>query len=83
MAPNSATHQPWSLKMTVPLEPGIVCNNIEAMLEFYTGVLGLKLVGDAPRVSDRPIADAVWGADQAGPAEPGPASAAGRSEMGP
>ena len=47
MAPNSAAHGPWCLKMTVPLEPGIVCNNIDAMLEFYTGVLGLKLVGDA------------------------------------
>ena len=56
MAPNSAAHQPWSLKMTVPLEPGIVCNNIEAMLEFYPGVLGLKLVGDAkttPELSAR------------------------------
>lgn len=56
MASNSAGHQPWSLKMTVPLEPGIVCNHIEAMLEFYTGVLGLKLVGDAkatPELSAR------------------------------
>jgi len=27
MAPDSAANQPWSLKMTVPLEPGIVGNN--------------------------------------------------------
>ena len=47
MTPNSAAHGAWCLKMTVPLEPGIVCNHIDAMLEFYTGVLGLKLVGDA------------------------------------
>lgn len=42
--------------MTVPLEPGIVCANIDAMLGFYTGVLGLTLVGDAetkPELSAR------------------------------
>jgi len=42
--------------MTAPLEPGIVCNHIDVMLEFYTGVLGLKLVGDAettPELSAR------------------------------
>jgi catechol 2,3-dioxygenase-like lactoylglutathione lyase family enzyme len=37
----------WSLKMVAPLEPGIVCIDIERMLKFYTGVLGLALVGDA------------------------------------
>jgi lactoylglutathione lyase len=37
----------WSLKMTVPLEMGLVCNNMDRMLDFYVGVLGLKLVGDA------------------------------------
>jgi len=37
----------WSLKMVVPLEPGIVCIDVERMLQFYTGVLGLTLVGDA------------------------------------
>lgn len=26
--------QSWSLKMTVPPEPGIVCNDIERMLQF-------------------------------------------------
>ena len=48
--------QPWSLKMVVPMEPGIVCSNIERMLEFYTGVLGLKKVSDAeatPEMSRR------------------------------
>ncbi len=39
MAINATAQQSWSLKMTVPLEPGIVCNNMEIMLEFYTGVL--------------------------------------------
>jgi catechol 2,3-dioxygenase-like lactoylglutathione lyase family enzyme len=39
--------QPWSFKMVAPLEPGIVCIDIERMLKFYTEVLGLKLVGDA------------------------------------
>jgi catechol 2,3-dioxygenase-like lactoylglutathione lyase family enzyme len=56
MTLNAAAHQPWSLKMTVPLEPGIVCNHIDVMLEFYTGVLGLKLVADAkttPELSTR------------------------------
>ena len=43
-----AVAQPaWSLKMTVPMEPGIVCIDIDRMLKFYTGVLGLKLVADA------------------------------------
>ena len=50
------TAQSWSLKMTAPLEPGIVCNDIERMLEFYVGVLGLNLVADAsttPEMSRR------------------------------
>jgi catechol 2,3-dioxygenase-like lactoylglutathione lyase family enzyme len=37
----------WSLKMVSPLEPGIVCVDIEKMLDFYTEVLGLKLATDA------------------------------------
>jgi lactoylglutathione lyase len=48
--------QSWSLKMTAPLEPGIVCNDIERMLDFYVGVLGLNLVADAdttPEMSRR------------------------------
>lgn len=56
MAFDATAQQPWSLKMTAPLEPGIVCHNIDTMIEFYTGVLGLKLVGDAettPELSTR------------------------------
>jgi catechol 2,3-dioxygenase-like lactoylglutathione lyase family enzyme len=37
----------WALKMKVPLEPGIVCQDIERMIAFYTDVIGLKLVADA------------------------------------
>jgi len=43
----SSTGQPWSLKMLAPLEPGIVCTDMERMLKFYTEIVGLKLVGDA------------------------------------
>jgi catechol 2,3-dioxygenase-like lactoylglutathione lyase family enzyme len=46
----------WSLKMVVPLEPGIVCLDLDRMLEFYAGVLGLKVVSDAqatPEMSSR------------------------------
>lgn len=39
--------QSLPLKMMVPLEPGIVCHDIEQMLKFYVGVLGLKPVADA------------------------------------
>jgi catechol 2,3-dioxygenase-like lactoylglutathione lyase family enzyme len=48
--------QPWLFKMVAPLEPGIVCFDMERMLKFYTEVLGLKLVGDAqttPEMSTR------------------------------
>jgi lactoylglutathione lyase len=37
----------WSLKMVSPLEPGIVCVDIDRMLSFYTEVLGLKFATDA------------------------------------
>src|SRR5579872_3058256 len=50
------SQQSWTLKMEVPLEPGIVCQNLDTMLDFYTGVLGLKLVSDAeatPEMSAR------------------------------
>ena len=56
MAFNANAQQSWSLKMAVPLEPGIVCIDIDRMLEFYTGVLGLELVSDAqttPEMSKR------------------------------
>jgi len=33
--------------MVSPLEPGIVCVDMDRMLDFYTGVLGLKFVSDA------------------------------------
>ncbi len=39
--------QPWALKMVSPLEVGIVCIDINRMLDFYTNILGLKLVADA------------------------------------
>jgi lactoylglutathione lyase len=48
----SEATQSWSLKMTAPLEPGIVCNDIERMLEFYVGVLGLNLVADADTIPE-------------------------------
>ena len=42
----------WSLKMVAPLEPGIVCQDLDTMLAFYTGVLGLKLVSDAEATTE-------------------------------
>ncbi len=39
--------QAWSLRMVSPLEPGIVCVDIDRMLEFYTEIVGLKFVSDA------------------------------------
>ena len=52
IALDASAQQPFSLKMTVPLEPGIVCINIDRMLKYYVDVLGLKLVADArPRRS--------------------------------
>lgn len=48
--------QSLPLKMVVPLESGIVCHDIEQMLKFYVGVLGLDLVADAktePEMSRR------------------------------
>jgi catechol 2,3-dioxygenase-like lactoylglutathione lyase family enzyme len=47
IALDASAQQPFSLKMTVPLEPGIVCINIDRMLKYYVDVLGLKLVADA------------------------------------
>ena len=52
----SAETKPWTLQMTGPLEPGIVCVDLERMVDFYTKVLGLTLVGDAetaPELSAR------------------------------
>ena len=33
--------------MVSPLEPGIVCIDLDSMLAFYTDVLGLKFISDA------------------------------------
>lgn len=42
-----AVEQPsWQMKMTVPLEFGILTIDINRMIKFYTEVLGLKLVSD-------------------------------------
>jgi lactoylglutathione lyase len=37
----------WALHEVAPIEPGIVCIDIEKMIRFYSGVLGLRLVNDA------------------------------------
>jgi catechol 2,3-dioxygenase-like lactoylglutathione lyase family enzyme len=44
---NDHAKQQWSLRMVAPLEPGIVCVDLDRMLKFYTEVLGLKFVSDA------------------------------------
>jgi lactoylglutathione lyase len=44
---NTHAKQSWSLAMVSPLEPGIVCLDIDRMLDFYTKVLGLRFVTDA------------------------------------
>jgi catechol 2,3-dioxygenase-like lactoylglutathione lyase family enzyme len=46
-APGSATAtNPWALKMVAPLEPGIVCFDMERMFRFYIDILGLTVVHD-------------------------------------
>jgi catechol 2,3-dioxygenase-like lactoylglutathione lyase family enzyme len=42
----------WSLKMVAPLEPGIVCTDMDRMLAFYTDVLGLTFVSEAEATAD-------------------------------
>jgi lactoylglutathione lyase len=44
---NSDNPLPWSIKMLAPLEPGIVCVDIDRMLKFYTDVLGLQFATNA------------------------------------
>jgi lactoylglutathione lyase len=44
---NSHVRETWSLRMVAPLEPGIVCIDIDRMFDFYTEVLGLRLATDA------------------------------------
>jgi catechol 2,3-dioxygenase-like lactoylglutathione lyase family enzyme len=43
---NADAKKPFSLKMVSPLEPGIVCVDIDPMLDFYSRVLGLTIVSD-------------------------------------
>lgn len=44
--------QSWSLRMVAPLEPGIVCMDIDRMFNFYTEVLGLKFATDAEATAE-------------------------------
>jgi lactoylglutathione lyase len=39
--------QAWPIRMVSALEPGIVCADIDHMLQFYTQVLGLRFSTDA------------------------------------
>lgn len=53
---NLHPEQPWSLRMVAPLEPGIVCMDLEKMFRFYTDVIGLRFATDAeaqPEMSTR------------------------------
>lgn len=47
LAMNIPPKQPWSLRMVAPLEPGIVCADLDRMFAFYTEVLGLRFATDA------------------------------------
>jgi lactoylglutathione lyase len=49
---NRPTKSSWSLRMVSPLESGIVCVEIDRMLDFYTRVLGLKFVSDAEATAE-------------------------------
>jgi lactoylglutathione lyase len=53
------TKPSWVMKMIAPLEPGIVCIDIDRMLDFYTCVLGLTVVSDAEAT---PEMGAIFGA---------------------
>ncbi len=44
---NTQAKGSWSLRMVAPLEPGIVCIDIDRMFNFYNGVLGLRFATDA------------------------------------
>lgn len=45
---STTAQQPgWRLREVAPIEPGLVCVEIERMIEFYSGVLGLRLFSDA------------------------------------
>jgi len=42
----------WSLEMPIPMEVGIVCQDMDKMLDFYVGILGFTLVGDATALAE-------------------------------
>ena len=42
-----------ALRMTVPMEVGICCADLDAQLAFYTGVMGLKLVNRVTVPADK------------------------------
>jgi lactoylglutathione lyase len=44
---STVVQQDWTLREVAPIEPGIVCIDIERMIRFYSGVLGLQLINDA------------------------------------
>ena len=44
------------LRMTVPMEVGICCADLDGMLAFYTGVLGLALVNRVSVPADKAAA---------------------------
>lgn len=44
------------MKMTVPLEIGLVVQNIDAMVDFYTQIIGLRVVSDDRAVSAKSAA---------------------------
>jgi catechol 2,3-dioxygenase-like lactoylglutathione lyase family enzyme len=53
---STSVQQDWRLREVAPIEPGIVCVDIERMIQFYSEVLGLELLNDAetsPEVSTR------------------------------
>lgn len=52
METTSHTKSTWKLEMLAPLEPGIVCKDIDRMIAFYVDVIGLKLVSDAETPKD-------------------------------
>jgi catechol 2,3-dioxygenase-like lactoylglutathione lyase family enzyme len=44
---STGVQQDWSLREVAPIEPGIVCIDIDQMMRFYNGVLGLQVINDA------------------------------------
>jgi catechol 2,3-dioxygenase-like lactoylglutathione lyase family enzyme len=47
MSSDAVSIPSWSLPMLAPLEPGIVCFDMDRMAAFYVGVLGLIVISDA------------------------------------